>query len=126
MVPLRLSHKLIIHAGIGLPFLLMLVFSCLWTPIELESKDGLAKTAPVCLHRTITGRPCVGCGMTRGFAACAHGDFELARSYNRFAPLLFIGVSIIVVLTGGSAVCQIQRHCNKSFDRDGDDGINIA
>ncbi len=53
--------------------------------------DGTVNSGPVlCLFRRVSGVPCAGCGMTRGFVAITHGHWHVAADYNLFAPLLFV------------------------------------
>jgi hypothetical protein len=43
-----------------------------------------------CWSRTVLGIPCPGCGLTRSFAAMAHGEFRSAFHFNPMGPILFI------------------------------------
>lgn len=47
----------------------------------------------VCIFRTLTGRPCLFCGLSRAFAHAIHGDFNLAFSCH---PLWFLAVFLII------------------------------
>lgn len=40
----------------------------------------------LCVFRNVTGLPCPGCGMTRGFVAMGHGHLADAWRYNRLSP----------------------------------------
>jgi len=44
-----------------------------------------------CIFRNLTGLPCAGCGMTRGFVAMGHGRTREAWGHNPLAPVLFAG-----------------------------------
>jgi hypothetical protein len=51
------------------------------------------------LHR-MTGLPCPGCGLTRGFIALTHADFVTAAGANPFALVLFplfVGLAALAV-----------------------------
>ncbi len=43
----------------------------------------LERRRSLCLFRSLTGRPCPGCGMTRAFSRVFHGDIRGALHYNR-------------------------------------------
>lgn len=43
----------------------------------------------VCSLHRLTGLPCPGCGLTRGFVALTHGDWQTAAELNPFALVLF-------------------------------------
>lgn len=43
-----------------------------------------------CIHVSVTGEECRSCGLTRSFAAMAHGDFSAAAALNRSGPLVFL------------------------------------
>ena len=53
----------------------------------------LDSTITVCPFKTITGRPCVFCGLTRAFAHATHGDFADAFTLN---PLWWVAVLMVV------------------------------
>lgn len=60
----------------------VLLLSVVWRP----SEDG-----PVlCPFRALTGLPCPGCGMTRGFCALGDGDVRAAFGYNALSPALYL------------------------------------
>ena len=42
-----------------------------------------------CLFRSLTGIPCPGCGMTRGFVAMGHGRFLEAWQVHPLAPVTY-------------------------------------
>jgi len=44
----------------------------------------------VCVFRNVTGLPCPGCGMTRGFVAMGHGHLAEAWRFNMLAPALYV------------------------------------
>ena len=43
----------------------------------------------LCAFEGVTGLPCPTCGLTRSFAATAHGQLGLAFHYHAFGPFLF-------------------------------------
>jgi hypothetical protein len=58
--------------------LILLPFALILIPTSwLERRRSL------CLFRNLTGRPCLGCGMTRAFSSAFHGDFKGAFRYNK-------------------------------------------
>lgn len=44
----------------------------------------------LCAFEAMTGLPCPTCGITRAFAATAHGQLGLAFHYHAFGPFLFV------------------------------------
>ena len=52
---------------------------------------------PICYFAVLTGLPCPGCGLTRGFCAIAHGRFADAWAYNPFAFALY-GLTVFFLL----------------------------
>lgn len=46
----------------------------------------------LCLWKRVTGRPCAGCGLTRGFVQLAHGDPVEAMRLNPLTPAVFVWV----------------------------------
>lgn len=55
----------------------------------LVSPEGLP-AVEVCSFRGLTGLPCPGCGLTRGFCAISHGRFADAWDFNAFAWPLYV------------------------------------
>jgi hypothetical protein len=43
-----------------------------------------------CMSRLVLGISCPGCGLTRSFAAMAHGEFWRAFVFNPMGPVLFV------------------------------------
>ena len=43
-----------------------------------------------CMFYNLTGLPCPGCGMTRGFVAMGHGQLAAAWRHNALAPAAFV------------------------------------
>ena len=55
-----------------------------------------------CVFYNLTGLPCPGCGMTRGFVAMGHGQLAAAWGYNPLAPLAFAcGCAYLVWFAAG-------------------------
>ncbi len=73
----------------------------------------------VCAFRTITGKPCPFCGLTRAFSHAAHGDFSAAFGFNMFwwlAALLTAGVGIVALADGVSGNDRLKRlRCATAF-----------
>ena len=44
----------------------------------------------MCAFQAATGLPCPTCGITRSFAATAHGQLGLAFHYHAFGPFAFV------------------------------------
>jgi hypothetical protein len=61
-------------------------------PIPLTT---VTATLPeTCMSRTIFGVSCPGCGLTRSFTACAHGEWSTAFALNALGPILFVLVAL--------------------------------
>lgn len=80
------EHRIwgIAWAAVTAGLLAVLGCSVCFTPEAIES--GLVKLWPACPYRALFDRECPTCGMTRGFAALAHGRLEDAGHYNRASP----------------------------------------
>lgn len=51
----------------------------------------------LCWFKRVTGRPCGGCGLTRGFVQLAHGHPIEAVRLNPLTPVVFLWISWRVV-----------------------------
>jgi hypothetical protein len=60
---------------------LCLKLPCVSSPVLLPE---------TCMSRLILGVSCPGCGLTRSFAATAHGEFWRAFLFNPMGPILFV------------------------------------
>lgn len=61
----------------------------------LVSPEGLP-SVEVCSFKGLTGLPCPGCGLTRGFCAISHGRFREAWGFNAFAwPLYGLSLALL-------------------------------
>ena len=67
----------------------LIVLAALVTSMVTEAPARLGFTP--CIFRNLTGLPCAGCGMTRGFVAMGHGRAREAWGFNPLAPVLFVG-----------------------------------
>lgn len=47
----------------------------------------------LCVWKRVTGRPCAGCGLTRGFVQFAHGEVVEAVRLNPLTPVVFVWVA---------------------------------
>lgn len=54
----------------------------------------MARFDSVCPIKAITGRECIGCGMTRAFMALLHFDLYGAYKYNMLSIPIFFGIVI--------------------------------
>jgi hypothetical protein len=74
---------------------LVILFSFWLLPDEnglMLSIPGLGlelRLPPTCWSKTILGISCPACGLTRSFAALAHGDFSGAVAFNAMGPVIF-------------------------------------
>lgn len=66
-----------------------LALSFVVTPEDIEA--GRVFVAPTCSFKRLTGHPCLGCGLTRGFAAFSHGRVADGLGYNVLTPLFYAG-----------------------------------
>jgi hypothetical protein len=84
-----------------LAILLFGVFVAAWAAPKWvgESKGSM------CTFRTLTGKPCPFCGLTRAFVCAAHGDFRGAFGYH---PLWWVAAVIIMGLGSISLVDAVR------------------
>ncbi len=69
---------------------LLILFLVLLLSLFSETHEDIPLfSAYECPYRLVTGKPCPGCGMTRGFIAIAHGDIGKAFTLNPLSPFLF-------------------------------------
>lgn len=74
---------------------LILVVSFAVSPEQIES--GSVRLTPPCPYRLATGEPCLGCGMSRAFAAISHGRLADGRRYNPLSPWLYAATWLVGV-----------------------------
>lgn len=67
----------------------MLVFIPLIFFIAASMGGAITSGPIICIFRLVSGVPCAGCGMTRGFVAIAHGFPLTAMHYNLLSPIAF-------------------------------------
>ena len=65
--------------------------ACVFTPGGVDSGPLL------CPFAMMTGLPCPGCGLTRGWVALMHGDVGSAFTFNAFGPVFLILTAVTVV-----------------------------
>ena len=82
-----------------LGFLLLFLFPAAW--ILKFFSPGIPVS--VCLFKTITGKPCPFCGLTRAFSQALHGEFQKAFDFHPlwWLAVLLILCSIIILLYEG-------------------------
>lgn len=52
----------------------------------------------LCWFRRLTGLPCPGCGLSRGFCAISHGRFADAWDFNPFSFLFYPACLAVIIL----------------------------
>jgi hypothetical protein len=63
----------------------------------------LARLPSVCLlHHA--GLPCPSCGLSRGFCALSHGDWQAALAYNPLTPYVYALLAGLWILYGWRAL----------------------
>ena len=71
---------------------------------------GQVDSLNLCPGYHLTGHQCPFCGMTRGFVAMTHIDFQAAIDFNLGTPLVYIAFvyfslrSIIPIIVGGKEI----------------------
>ena len=73
-----LINKIILFSIAGV----ILVFTTVIPPNDIS--------AVKCSFYSLTGYPCLTCGMTRSFYSFSHGDFISAFQYHPIGPVLFL------------------------------------
>ncbi len=86
--------RLVAFLALLTPLVCALGISFLVTPADIES--GRVVISPPCMMRQAFGVECPSCGLTRAFAALAHGQLREAFSLNHAAPLAFAIAWVLV------------------------------
>jgi hypothetical protein len=79
----------IVTFGLMAGALSVLIISAIFTPETLPKMS-------VCSFRVMTGRPCPGCGLTRGFCCISHARFGEAIYYNPFSFVFYAGTLFLL------------------------------
>jgi hypothetical protein len=85
MNEIRLSREpyLVINTIFAGVILLILAYSGIFSP----EKDNYPVT---CIHETITGLPCVSCGLSHSFSLIVRGRIEEAYQWNIYGMRIFL------------------------------------
>lgn len=110
---MRLLRRDALHGVIGWAVLVAVFAGVLVTaravsPDAIES--GLVSLSPPCPTQKLLHRPCPTCGMTRGFAALAHGRWDEALRHNRGAPVALAGWVAVLALGSVGLVRSIHAY----------------
>ncbi len=70
--------------------------------------------APSCPVPLVTGRPCLGCGMTRALTALSHGEFGIAWFDHPFSYLVW---PVMAWLALGAVVPKLRRRSLEYVER---------
>lgn len=57
--------------------------------LPLPAQGAILGLPSICPFHNLTGLPCPGCGLTRAFVCCAHGQLLAALGYHPLGPALF-------------------------------------
>ncbi len=71
-----------------------LLLSALLPPPRNGAILGLPSLCP---FHNLTGLPCPGCGLTRAFVCCAHGQLAAAFAYHPLGPILFSAALFLAI-----------------------------
>lgn len=80
---------------LGAAALVLLCFAATWG----APSWALRGDATVCIFKTVTGRPCVFCGLTRALALGLHGDFAAAA---RMHPLWGLAAAVMLAVAAAA------------------------
>lgn len=79
----------------------------LWlTPSRTGFGTHLQLGLPPCPSLLVLHRPCMACGLTTSFTACARGDVVAAFHAHALGPALYLGLTLGAVVSG---VCLVRR-----------------
>lgn len=57
--------------------------------LPLPKNGSILGIPSICAFHNVTGIPCPGCGLTRSFVCCGHGDFNQALVWHPLGPMFF-------------------------------------
>lgn len=80
-------------------FLMVFLFPAVWVFKYLYPSFPVT----ICFFKTVTGKPCPFCGLTRAFSQALHGNFQKAFEFHPlwWLSILLILCAIIVLLYEG-------------------------
>jgi hypothetical protein len=94
--------RLVAWLALLAPLVCALGISFVVTPADIES--GRVALSPPCMMRQALGVECPACGLTRAFAALAHGRVAQAFHFNHAAPLAYVAAwALAVCAVAGAA-----------------------
>lgn len=92
---LKISHRskpyLIINVIFAGIILLIFAYSGFFSP----EKDNYPVT---CIHETLTGRPCVSCGLSHSFSLIVQGRIDEAYQWNLYGMRIFLFFAAQLIL----------------------------
>jgi hypothetical protein len=91
----RISHPLFLGGISVLVVLAASFFSLPTTENPCISLGGISLPS-LCASESVFHVPCPACGLTRGFIACARGEWRRAVSFHRLSPLFFLFVAGLI------------------------------
>jgi hypothetical protein len=83
------------------------------TPADIDS--GRVQLSPPCPYKAAHGRPCLSCGLTRGFAAMSHGQLGDAKRYNPAAPWLYLAFWLVALPSAAASVRLVREIMNEGL-----------
>jgi uncharacterized protein DUF2752 len=90
-------EKLLLHLVLFGPTFFCFTISFIGTYQQAESHAGIFSYAPKCLFKSITGHPCITCGLSRAFCAISHGQFDQAIEFHKYSPIWYIGFLLFYI-----------------------------
>jgi len=89
----EIAHSRRVWLLAGMALLATGVLLSCWQP------SGRAEDS-ICFLRRVTGLPCPGCGLTRGFTALARGDLARALKEHPLSPLFAVEAVVVWLIWG--------------------------
>jgi len=62
----------------------------------------------VCTFLRLTGYPCPSCGLTRGFVAMAHGQWQAVLHACPLAALLYAATALVFAVNAAALLCGVR------------------